>query len=1036
MKKFVLIFIAMYACFSVQAQQKPFILTGTVTDAATGEIMPDATVYVKDKVGIGTSTNSEGKYSIRISTGDVLVVSFVGYEPFEAMLTAERKELNVELKSSQQMEEVVVMGVGSKRKITSVGAVSTVSVSELQIPTTSVANLLGGKVAGIITMQTSGEPGKNIADFWVRGIGTFGANSSALVLIDGLEGDINSIDPADIESFSVLKDASATSIYGSRGANGVVIITTKKGETGKLKIDARYNYSLSQMKRMPEYLRAYDYALLANEAKEVRGDSKIYNDIELDIIKRGLDPDMYPDVDWQSVTMNPVSYKQSYYISARGGGEVARYFLSLGGSNESAAYKYDKKSPYASNVGYNTYNFRTNLDLSLTSSTSVYFATDGFLSVRNEPGIGNTNYIWEAQSSLHPLLVPVTYSNGYLPAIGNNGGISPYVIVNHTGRQSQQEFKGRFTIALTQDLSMLVDGLKLSAQGAYDIISNFNERRYVLKEPLYRALGRNGYNGNLIFFQTVNSQSATYDNSTDQYRKYYFKPVMNFNRTFAENHRVSVLMYYEISDTNRASDAFNGSLGVNANLRSIPKRYQAAGAWFDYSFRDTYMLNFNFGYNGTENFQPGRQYAIFPAIGVGWAPSSYKWVKERLPFIDFFKVKFTLGAVGNDVSNRRFPYLTMVSRGYAGIFGGNSVEVLNETFTGADNLEWERSVKTNLGFEGKFFNEKFTFNIDFFNDQRLGIFQERLQVPEYVGLVNRPYGNVGKMVSFGSDGNAAFYQELSKNASIQLRGNFSYSRNMLQNYEQLYNPYEYMDYNGFPYGAMRGFKAIGLFRDEDDILYSPAQTWNAVMPGDIKYMDVNGDGKIDDNDKVPLSYSDFPMLMYGFGGEFRYKNLTVGVMFKGTGKTEFYRVSENEGRGYLPFRSGDQGNILTIVNDPKNRWIPRDYAVAHGIDPALAENPNAIFPRLQYGDNVNNRQLSDFWKGDRRYLRLQEVTVNYNFKHSFLKKCGISSIDFQLIGTNLYVWDSVKLFDPEQARYNGLTYPIPATYSIQLYVHL
>ena len=383
----------------------------------------------------------------------------------------------------------------------------------------------------------------------------------------------------------------------------------------------------------------------------------------------------------------------------------------------------------------------------------------------------------------------------------------------------------------------------------------------------------------------------------------------------------------------------------------------------------------------------------------------------------------------------------MVNRGYGSSFGLNGqVSVITDSTIGADNLEWEQSVKSDLGLELRLLQERLSFTVDIYNDQRQGIFQERVQIPQYVGLTNNPYGNVGKMRTYGADGNGSYLHEFSKNTSVTLRGNFTYWNSEVQNWEQVYPKYSYQEFNGYPNGIVRGFRCLGFFKDEEDVTYSPVQSWNTVMPGDLKYMDVNGDGIINDDDKVPLSYNSTPRLQYGVGGEFRYKNFTAGVLFRGTGKTDYYIVEytdmAGEGIGYIPFRLGESGNVLTIAADPRNRWIPRDYALAHGMDPSLAENPNAEFPRLQYGDNTNNRQFSDFWKRDGQYFRLQEITLNYNLRNQLLKKMGIASVDLQLIGTNLYVWSKSKLFDPEQAKYNGLKYPIPSTYAFQIYINL
>jgi TonB-linked SusC/RagA family outer membrane protein len=1043
MKKILYIFcLLLSVSLSLQAQKtQAFTMEGTVLDE-TGETFPGVSVYLKSKLNIGgTISDGNGHFSIKAEKGDVIVFSFMGYENVEMFVENEDKNLRVKFsEAARQLEEVVIVGLGTQRKISSVAAVSTIDASQLQVPASSVANLLGGKVAGVISMQTSGEPGQNISEFWVRGIGTFGASSGALVLIDGLESDINSIDAADIESFSVLKDASATAVYGVRGANGVVLITTKRGQEGKLSITGRANWSLSHLRRVPDYLRAYDYANLVNEAMEVRGEKARYSNIEMDIIREGLDLDMYPDVSWQDEVLNRNSFKQTYYASARGGGNVARYFISLGGSSETGAYKYDKTSPYASNVGYNTYSFRTNIDLDLTKTTRLYFGTDGFLSVRNEPGLANTDYIWAAQSQINPLMLPIRYSNGQLPGGGDNEASSPYVQINHVGKASTQQFKGKMTISIDQNLSMLLDGLKIRAQGAYDIQPYFFERRYI-QPALYQALSRNVL-GELVTKETVKKQDVTYGKTMLQYRKYHFESTLNYDHLFGSDHRVSGLVYYYISDSKNTRDA-------NNSLTAIPVRYQGVSSRLTYSFRDTYMTDVNFGYTGSENFMPGRQYGFFPSLAVGWVPTSYEFMKENVKWLDFFKIRASYGSVGNDrITSTRFPYLTLVNLYEGRTWGGTSlIELVNEQRVGADNLEWEKALKADIGIEGQLLNNKLSFVVDIFNDQRDGIFQQRVQVPDFVGVISMPYGNIGKMRSYGSDGNISFMHELDKGINFTVRANYTYAKNEVQRWEQAYQTYPYQEYDGYPNGAIRGYKAIGLFKDEDDVKFSPSQAalGSGQMPGDIKYMDINGDGRITSDDRVPLSNSTYPLLMYGFGGEFKYKQFTVGVLFRGTGKTDYFHVGQTvshnnmryaNGMGYVPFHNGQYGNVLSLVADPHNRWIPADYAAEHGIDPSLAENPNARFPRLNYGSNSNNSQLSDFWKEDARYLRLQEVTLNYNLKKDFLRKAGISSIDFQLVGANLYVWDKVKIFDPEQAHFNGRVYPIPAVYTLQLYINL
>jgi len=1043
MKRIIILCTLIFAVFSLSAQQQQyFSMQGTVYDDTTGETLPGVSVFLKNRVGIGTTTDGNGKFTIRAQRGDMIVFQFLGFENVEFLVTEENQDMNIRFaESAQMMEEVVVTALGqTTRRISSVAAVSSVDVKELQQPVASVANLMGGRIAGVISLQTSGEPGKNISEFWIRGIGTFGANASALVLIDGLEGNINSLDPADIESFSVLKDASATAVYGVRGANGVVLVTTKRGESGKLVINGRTNITFQHLNRVPKYLRAYDYARLANEAMEVRYERPLYNEVEMDIIRDGLDPDLYPDVSWQDEILRRNSWKQSYYVSARGGAQAARYFVSLGGNSETAAYNYEKNSVYAANVGYNTYTYRLNLDLELSPSTTLYFGTDGFLSIQNNPGVANTDRIWAAQAQLNPLLLPKRYSNGQFPAAGQGAEIAPTMMINYMGRRSDQEYRGKATLAVSQDLSSLLEGLKLRVQGAYDLNSWFNEQR-LLQPALYQAVSRDA-RGDLVTILRVPAIDIMYGYSTNQFRKYHLESTLTYERVFSDVHRVSGLVYYYISDEKKARER-DDATWFPTNLDAIPKRYQGVSSRLTYGFRDTYMVDFNFGYTGTENFQPSRQYGFFPSVALGWVISSYDFIKNNWPQVNLFKIRASYGTVGNDrISNVRFPYLSLVRSGYSGPWGSQSTYSVNESTIGADNLMWEKGTKANVGFEGRFLNDRLSFVLDIFNDVRSGIFMRRVQVPEYAGLPNLPFGNVGSMRSYGSDGNVSYLHELTKDMNFALRGNFSYSKNSVIDWEEANPKYPFQEMGGYPHEAIRGYQSLGLFKDVHDVNTSPIQTFGSVMPGDIKYRDVNGDGRIDEDDRVPLSFSNYPLLMFGFGGEFRYKMFTVGVMFKGTGKTDVFHVGYSDGQvsdngtGYFPFYNGSRGNVLDIANDPKNRWIPRDYAMANGIDPSLAENPNARFPRLYYGRNNNNAQLSDFFKGDARYLRLQEVTVNYNFKNPILQKARITSIDFQLIGSNLYLWDKVKLFDPEQAKRNGNVYPIPTTITLQVYIYL
>lgn len=1018
--------------FNANAQKaESFTLNGTVVDANNEPII-GAMVYVKDKPGVGTLTDAEGNFSMKIDLYNTVGVTFLGYETVEQVIT-NKKNIIIVMQEGVELDEVVVVGMGTQRKASVTGAISTIDTKELEVPATNIVNTLGGRVPGVITMQASGEPGRNISEFWVRGIGTFGANSGALVLIDGLEGSLSQIDPADVEQFSVLKDAAATAVYGSRGANGVVLVTTKRGQEQKLDITFRSNYTISELRRLPNYLRATEYAEMANEAAVATGMSPLYNDIQMDIIRYGLDPDLYPDVDWQDAILRPVSFQHTQYISARGGGSIARYFASLGMSSESSAYKSMGDSKYNKGVGYNTYNYRINVDINLTKTTELYLGATGYLSVNKRPSMGQpysrgaqslTDWIWESQAKTTPVMYPLRYSSGELPSAGTAGNdIPPHVLLNYTGNTVENITRNLVNIGITQKLDMITEGLSAKVNGSWDGQSLFGESRYSMPSLWYARERSN--NGKLMLSEQVVGTSVQYNSQAWSWRKLYFDAQLHYNRAFG-HHRIGGLLFYYLESTVES--------GAGDSMNAIAKRYQSLSGRFTYGYHDTYFIDMNFGLNGSENFQSGKQYGFFPAVAVGWSPTQYKWMKENVKWINFMKLRASYGLVGNDrISALRFPYLTIIKENNGTITGWGGQGTLTEDRVGADNLAWEKAKKFDVGLDLHLFDDRFTLTVDYFNDRREGIFQQRAQVPDYVGVITMPYGNVGSMTSWGTDGNFEYFQPIGKDFHLTVRGNFTLSKNKINNWEEAEQLYPYMNKTGYPNGVQRGFISLGLFKDQQDVDMSPSQ-FGTVRPGDIKYKDVNGDGIITDDDQVPLfSSSGIPEFMYGFGAELNYKKWTLNVMFKGTGNNYFLYGGSDGGRfdGYMPFNNGYKGNVLTLAYDPANRWTAAEYS-----GNKATENPNARFPRLYYGHNVNNTKPSTFWKANARYLRLQELSLNYNLSTPGLKRAlGLQSIDFQILCENLALWDSVELFDPEQAIFNGQAYPIPRRFSLQIYLN-
>lgn len=1000
-------------------------VAGIVMDEAGVELI-GVSIKIKGTT-TGVVTDYDGRFKLEnIPVNSIVEYSYIGY------LSREKKYGKTELKEQivlkeniTEFDEVVITGRGAQRKVSVVGAVTSVDPGELQAPAVSVSNMLGGRVPGIIAVTRSGEPGNNFSEFWIRGISTFGASQSALVLIDGVEGNINDLDPADIESFSILKDASATAVYGTRGANGVVVVTTKRGKAGKLKINFKTNATYSYSPRMPEYTNGYDYARLANESRAVRGDEPVYSPVELELFRTGLDPDLYPDVNWRDVILKDHVWNDQHHLSVAGGGQNARYYLSLGMLNSEAVFKQDKSAnKHNTNVDYHKYNFRANVDANLTQTTEISLNIDAAIKKRNAPGEGSNNdALWAAQANLPPTIVPVKYSNGQLPSYGTNADeMSPYVRLNYTGFTSVEEYSTKINMGLKQNLDILTKGL--TARGLISFKMNgVHVVHRMLNPDLFYADRKDGRyaDGSLKTWRKLEKKNLdiTQDSASD--RELYVEAATDYNRVFGDAHRITGLLHFYRQEF--INSRWGGDSEASRILAAIPQRYQALSGRATYSYEDTYMLEGNLGYTGSENFEKSSRYGWFPSIAVGWVPTQYKFMKDKLSFISFLKFRASYGKVGNDRLNIRFPYLTLMGSGNNGPWGGSSIR---ETQIGARDLKWETSTKRNFGIDGRLFNDKIDFVIDFFHTKTDGIFQQRANIPEEAGLSNAlPYTNIGSMKSWGTDGTLAYTHTFNKDMVLTMRGNLTFAKNEVIYWEQSGVNFPYQAYSGHPYGVSRGLISLGLFADEDDVRSSPKQTYmDNVLPGDIKYKDVNGDGVINDDDVVPISYSNVPQVQYGFAFDFSYKAFRISALFEGISKVEYFLG----GTGYYPFAYESRGNLLNIVADQKNRWTPASYSGTKE-----TENPDARFPRLTYGENKNNNRASTFWLADGRYFRFKNIDISYRFTHPWLlSRLGMESATLSLVGENLHVWDKVKLWDPGQASANGGVYPLQRLYTIQL----
>ncbi|WP_316801096.1 TonB-dependent receptor [Pedobacter frigidisoli] len=1004
-------------------------MSGQLMDEQGKELI-GVSIFVKGNTKIGTSSDSDGRFRLtNVPKGSTIVFSFIGFETFELAANESKDKIKVVLKENvSDFEEVQVVSLGTQRKITTTGSISTINVKDLQVPATSLSNMLGGRVPGIVAVQRSGEPGSNFSEFWVRGISTFGASASALILIDGVEGNLDNIDPSDIESFSVLKDASATAVYGIRGANGVVVVTTKRGKAGNLKLNFKANSTFTKSARMPQYVEAYDYASLANEARLGRGQAAIYSPVELELFRTNLDPDLYPNTNWRDVILKDDTRYSQYNLNISGGGTAARYYMSLGYLNQEGIFKQDKNvNLYDVNTNYDKYNFRANIDVDLTKTTKLALNLDDAIALQNSPAYATDNkFLWDTQANVTPVSIPVRYSNGQLAAYGIGGTTpSPYYLLNYTGFRKTNTNTVNAKLSLDQDLKSLTPGLSARGLFSWTYYGSNTASHPKMGAEAFQASAVSGRanDGKLITSRTIASSDAGYGQGSLITRQMYIEGQVNYNRTFNSVHNFTGLLHvYRQEDITSSLTAYS-----DPYMSVIPLRTQALSGRLTYSYKDTYLLEGNAGYSGSENFKPGEQYGFFPALSAGWIPTQYEWVKENIKFVDYFKIRGSWGKVGNakilNSDNRlvRFPYQTILTSG--GNDWGNTIV---ESKVGTSGLKWQTSTKYDLGLDVKFLKSKFDLTVDAFLTKADDIYQQRVSIPDEVGAAQAPYLNVGSMKSWGMDGNLTYFQNLSKDVSLTVKGNFTFSRNRVTHWEQSGLNFPYQSYSDVPYGVQRGLVALGLFKDKADIANSPIQTFMAnYLPGDIKYKDINGDGVINTDDVVPLNYSNVPRVIYGLATALTYKKWTFNVFFTGQDQVGYFLG----GAGYYPFSGESTGNVLSIVADPGNRWIP---ATVSGT--SATENPNARFPRLTYGANNNNNQASTFWMADASFLRLKNVEVSYKLDNKFLKRYGISSTTFSIVGDNLKVWDNVKLWDPEQASNNGAVYPLQRMYTLQMFV--
>ena len=990
--------IGIFLCFfsiTVSAQNQ---IAGKVTDAKDNKPLQEVNVVVKGTT-IGTTTNADGSYSIKVKAGAVLVFSYVGYEPQE--ITANGQPvLNISLKQlSGTLGDVVVVGFGKQKKISVTGAISSVPVANIQrIATPSLSNALAGSMPGIITRQSSGEPGYDGASIFIRGFGTW-ANRSPLILVDGVERDINNINTQEIESFSILKDASATAVYGVRGANGVILINTKRGSTGKPKVIFRTENATLTALRLPQYINGPEYAGLINEALANDNLPPRYTDAELQKFRDGSDPYLYSNVDWTDAVLKKHTFQSINNLSVTGGNEIIRYYTNVGYTVLNGIYRQDPNNPYKTNAQMKRYNFRSNIDINVSRSISIELGIGGVIQKGNYPG-ASAPAIFDALRITSPINYPKLNPDGSIAGastsyLQNN----PWGLVTQSGytRQDRNTLQGTF--GGKWDLSSLVTkGLSIRGLFSYDHYYSASTDRfkpYAIKQ----YLGKDA-TGNDRYSIIREEQPMRYVLHNDANRAIYTELAVNYNRNFGRHALTGMIL------GNRREYV---DLTADVMLNNLPYRRQGLAGRITYSYDNRYLAEVNAGYNGSENFPEGKQYGFFPSVSLGWNVSREKF--WHIDAISNLKIRGSYGQVGNDqIGGRRFLFLTTINRtGQSYFFGHNQrfYQGYDEAQIGNNDVTWEVATKGNLGFDLELFNGMINLQVDGFKENRNGILIQRGVIPRITGYYpwTLPYANLGKAKNSGIDALLEIKHTTRSGFYYNFRGTFTYARSICTQNDDPIPKYPYQSFVGQLIDQPMGLIATGFFRDQDDIDKSPKQTFmERVRPGDIKYMDYNGDGVVDDYDRVPIGYPRTPQIVYGAGASFGYKGFELSLFFTGVAHTSLFV----DGPSMYPFQMGlGTYNILREYYD--NRWTP--------------QHTDAKYPRVSPLQNPNNNRTSTLFLQDASYIRLKSAEVAYNFQIKPLKQHGLESVRLFINGANLFTWDKIRVIDPE-SNYGTGGYPL------------
>lgn len=1028
----------------LSAQAALQTVTGTVVDQ-NGQPMAGAVVQVKGGTK-GVITDAMGQFSIAVESGVELEFSFLGYEPVVKPVSGTGK-LTVALSpKANEMEGVTVVAFAKQKKESVISSITTINPSNLKIPSSNLTTALSGRVAGMISYQKSGEPGADNAEFFIRGVTTFGYKKDPLILIDNIElsaDDLARLNVDDIASFSIMKDATATALYGARGANGVILITSKEGREGKAKVALRLENSFSMPADMVEMADPITYMKLGNEAVLARNPLGVtpYSQTKIANTRKGTNRYMYPATDWYKELFSKVAVNQRANVSVSGGGKVARYYVAAAFSKDNGLLKMDHQNNFNNNINLKKYSVRSNVNINLTKTTELAIKVQGNFDDYIGP-LNGGDVIYSLAMKSNPVLFPKYYpkegefKDATHTLFGNydNGlYMNPYAQMvkgykeyNRTLILAQGELKQQFDF-VTKGLSARV--LFNTTRYSYSDVMRYYEPFY------YMATGYDAV-ANTYKLTQLNSDTGTdyleyHEGAKDVTTTNYIEASVNYNRDFGD-HGVSAMLVYTLKSS-QYSNA--GDL-----QKSLPYRNMGLSGRMTYDYAKRYFVEFNFGYNGSERFSRNERWGFFPSVGVGYILSNEDFWKPLEKVVNKLKLKFTYGLVGNDAigsAEDRFFYLSNLNmndknrRQYFGQDYAFSPDGISVTRYANDKITWETARKTNVGLELGLFNN-LEIQADFFHEYRSNILMSRTYIPSTMGLTTGVKANLGEASSRGVDISVDYSYVNNKSFWISGRGNFTYATSRYEVYEEpdyAGQGAPYRTYIGQSVSQQIGYIAERLFVDEADIANSPRQNFGDYKPGDIKYKDINGDGQITDLDQVFIGYPKVPEISYGFGFSVGYKGFDLSAFFQGNARVSFWLNPNTIAPFIDPYTAADKSGMLIPSNSRLSNGLLKRIADNHWSE--SDRNSYAFWPRLSDSEVKNNTQPSTWWMQNGSFFRLKSLEIGYSIPAKVLNRVRIDALRIYLSATNLFTCSPFQMWDPEMGD-NGLGYPIQRVYNIGL----